>query len=217
MGVLEDLAAQLGISTTQLRDNLLSNQQVNEALIPSYLTVNAQGQVGANFTGQINAQGLIIPEATKSTYSFLDSVTWEDAASTVQEFLQGSSAGGFHKLLAGVTNAPAILTLLDQTGASSFLQLTVPGLAQINYGQGTFNGNGTAQVANVTQAHSLGRTPIAIAGIPARNRAAGTTWTGDCSETTSPAGGNISLTMSARDGVAFVNGTQYAFYWLAIG
>lgn len=69
--------------------SLLGQVGGGEQLSPNYLTVNAQGQVGASFTGQVTAQGINIEAAAIPTQ--LNQVRWlRQSNGAVLAFIQGS-------------------------------------------------------------------------------------------------------------------------------
>jgi hypothetical protein len=61
-------------------EQAIANLQGSEALNPNYLTVTPQGLVGADFTGVINAQGLVLPAATSITPAPVSEVAWKRAS-----------------------------------------------------------------------------------------------------------------------------------------
>lgn len=75
MGVLEDLATQLGVPASTLRASLLANEQA-EALQPTYLTTDAAGRVSANFSGHVKASGIELDAGPVSAVSILQEVAW---------------------------------------------------------------------------------------------------------------------------------------------
>lgn len=58
-------------------EQLVAGLQGSEALQPNYLTVSPTGQVGADFTGIINALGLIIPAAQVGAPASTNKIVWE--------------------------------------------------------------------------------------------------------------------------------------------
>lgn len=156
-------------------------QSGRDQLTPNYLTVNADGSVGADFSGHVSAQGLDLPAGTSSTPPSQDRVRWlrgsdgsvvadvtayevanqatlrlgayQDSPDTAAAVMVQTpdllvslidspfeqqlelSAGGIALILdaltpAGVNPGSIVLgnhlgqmTLLDNNGASSFLQL----------------------------------------------------------------------------------------------
>lgn len=69
-----------------------------ETRSPNYLTITPGGLVGANFTGLINALGLVIPEAPSNPQVNKNSIIWTDATNTVREWIQGSDGLTEHTL-----------------------------------------------------------------------------------------------------------------------
>jgi len=67
---------------------------------PNYLSIDANGNITATFSGVVTGS-LIIPEAA-AAYTPANAVTWQDNTKTVREFLQGNNSGvaGFHELIA---------------------------------------------------------------------------------------------------------------------
>lgn len=60
----------------------VQRQAGSESLSPNYLTANAAGQVGANFTGLVNALGLILPTALSGFQPPTvanNQIVWEDS------------------------------------------------------------------------------------------------------------------------------------------
>ena len=52
---------------------------MTDQIAPNYLTIGTDGEVGADFTGLINALGLIIPAADSTPPALDQSVRWVDA------------------------------------------------------------------------------------------------------------------------------------------
>lgn len=71
---LPDRVSQLEQQLAQLQEQLAG--QDLDTLQPNYLTVNADGTVGADFTGKINAQGLILPTASSPPATAQSRVQW---------------------------------------------------------------------------------------------------------------------------------------------
>lgn len=84
MGILEDLAAELGASPTELRASLLSQ---GEALQPTYLTIDIAGRVSANFSGHVHAQGLDLDVGAANPPGSQNSVRWLELDNTSAAFI----------------------------------------------------------------------------------------------------------------------------------
>lgn len=80
---------------------LLTSGAPAETLQPNYLTVNKQGQVGADFTGLINALGLIIPAASGPSPGAVNRIQWQDTSNSDDVAdLAGVSFTGTRQLVA---------------------------------------------------------------------------------------------------------------------
>lgn len=67
-----------------------------EQLSPNYLTVNTAGQVGASFTGQVNALGIILPESTSATIPppLTNSIEWQRTDGVPVAFVVANDSSG---------------------------------------------------------------------------------------------------------------------------
>lgn len=128
-------ALQQQVDALQRQINQLSG---DESLSPNYLTVTPGGQVGANFTGLINALGLIIPASTFPTPGAQNSIQWIQQSNGAQVASVGAGytgAGGAAEWIAFLTDPsfPAYqaqhqMEVNEATGGSTnTIQVTTPG------------------------------------------------------------------------------------------
>lgn len=89
-------ALQKQVDELQKQINELSG---DESLSPNYLTVNPTGQVGANFTGLINALGVVLPLGSFPTPQPQNSVEWTDTINEIVASMGASLSGGTYDLL----------------------------------------------------------------------------------------------------------------------
>jgi hypothetical protein len=158
----------------------------DESLQPNYLNVSSSGVVSATFSGHVKASGVDLPESTTAPFQATSAVDWLDSGGTVQEFLQGAQNGNLHQLTmetnANTGHGPAQLivnvdptgaqgggsnvvahaaaaaaTVLNENGASSFLQLPAAAKTLLNIGANTIT---VAANTNYSMAHGLGKTPF---------------------------------------------------------
>lgn len=163
-----------------------ARQPSGEQLTPNYLTLSPTGQIGANFTGIINALGLVLKEATSGSLIPASAAVWEDAAGVVREWIQGFSSGSQHQLalnipdptypveiiLAGegggltagvsVGAGGAFPLLINRLGDSSFLQLLSPQALHLDFGQQTLTWTASNLSATATVSHGLGTSPQVV-------------------------------------------------------
>lgn len=101
-GATVQVPVQLLDSILARLDALERQQQLprlTEELSANYLTLAADGTVGANFTGHVHAQGLDLDEATSSTPPMQNQIRWIDAAGTTREQMFGYVGPFGHVLL----------------------------------------------------------------------------------------------------------------------
>jgi hypothetical protein len=65
------------LTDLEQRITALEAQAVADTLQPNVITVAANGEIGAAFTGLLNALGLIIPPAASPSYGLQNSITWQ--------------------------------------------------------------------------------------------------------------------------------------------
>lgn len=94
MALLDQLAAELAISPRTLAGRLLSSPQANEQAEANYLTINAQGQVGALFTGGVQLNEYV---GSSPLYSPANTIAWLNPG--MRSFIQGYDFSGLHTLL----------------------------------------------------------------------------------------------------------------------
>lgn len=129
------MSIETDIADLRLRVAALEAEASSETLQPNYLTINpANGQVGANFSGVVNASGLFLPEGTQATgfYAAPSAVQWNDPGANVQEFIQGHTFNGNHilDLIAGTpvewsNSQVAYLELLNELPGTNYQLITV--------------------------------------------------------------------------------------------
>jgi hypothetical protein len=197
----------------------LVGAQAVDTLQPNYLTVNPDGSIGADFTGVINARGILMPEVEQGQPLRPSSIIWQrasDGAYTAQIYqlqdnpaappgtrdvvfrafgldttesssislradyqdpprdtsLPGAELGvqqenGTATHAAFVANSNGMKTILDQAGASDFLQLAVLEQLALSVGVAVLNFPAVSQFATaVTVNHGLGRVPDVALGAP---------------------------------------------------
>lgn len=188
------------------------------------LTVDASGDLILSPAGQIEAQGVTLPEAPASAHTKTNSVTWVDGGGNSQEYIQGINNGGVHQLIVASTNAALVVdptsvvaqaggqiaNLLDSSGGSSFIQnYTGSDVMACNVGNSAFTGNGASNITfNI--AHGLGR-------VPAFFTVVGKGWQCICNyQDGSSNGTNASVQLQVYSGV-LNNGQNFNYTWLAIG
>lgn len=108
--VIADLQTRVAALETQL-----ANLAPSEALQPTYLTVNPDGTVSANFTGHLHAKGIDLG-VDINVYSPDNKVEWETAAGTeaaeIGVQLAGADLRSLLRLLAVDTNGTGDVTSL---------------------------------------------------------------------------------------------------------
>jgi hypothetical protein len=82
---------------------------------PTVLTVDAQGRIGAVFTGHVVAQGLDLPETNVAGGEPKSKITWHDLASVIHQYITGYRGGSLHSLDAVVEAAAGVLSRLRLT------------------------------------------------------------------------------------------------------
>jgi hypothetical protein len=196
----------------------LVGAQAVDTLQPNYLTVNPDGTIGADFTGEIHAEGLVIPAGSTSAPPDVNRVIWErqsDGAVVAQAW--GTEVAGGETLLlaaeptvatngsavelladtggfvgstayaqlvlqrggvgaadgttqvsatANTTHGPQSATVVDATGASSFLQLAILEQLALSIGVAVLNFPSSQFATAVTVNHGLGRVPDIALGAP---------------------------------------------------
>lgn len=166
--------------------------------------------VGTLTAGEIDGVAIILPEGSTNTPTQPDAVEWRDGGNTVQEWIKGALVFGHHVISASAGGQ--VVSLIDDTGGSSFIRSTFGGEVAIAAGSGSFAGNGTSTVQTPVY-HGLGRTPKFVSIFPGLTSSS-TPW------------GSLTGQYQAADntyfyaqggGASFFSGITYFFDWLAIG
>lgn len=95
---------------------------MTDQISPNYLTIGADGEIGADFTGLINARGLIIPAAVSTPPALDQSVRWEttdgEVVTQLYAFADGSSSEFHAQAWAtnSLTESSASIAALDSIG-----------------------------------------------------------------------------------------------------
>lgn len=130
MSIGSDLNARVAALEAQLQ--ALTEQAQSDTLSPNYLTIDDQGHVGAEFTGLINALGLILPSGPfqQTPQQATDQIIWVPAGSSIVDASiqgyrdTGSSTVGLtiqsQAEVNGVENATVIRALSDPADPQIF-------------------------------------------------------------------------------------------------
>lgn len=123
----------------QIVSGLQAQAGGGESLSPNYLTLGPDGQIGADFTGLINALGLILPAGTlpQNPQLATDQVVWEDTGNgtmvaSVQAFANDPSSDSGIQVLSQATssawlnsvNLEALSDPADPAHTKSAIQIT---------------------------------------------------------------------------------------------
>lgn len=193
------MSVEAELAALQARVAALEAQQVGgDTITPTYLTIDAQGHVTANFTGHIKASGVDLPEAANTLiFSGANAVDWLDQVTQqVREYITGGLQGSLHALFLqsgpGANGEKASMTLFHTDTGSAAASVTANDGAGHNVtariidplGGSNFlqlagasprqlaidagSGN-TGAGASVVVAHGLGRIPICALAVPVAN------------------------------------------------
>ncbi len=145
--------------------------------------------------------------ATDRAYSRLNAYASDGTSVGAQIYASYQQSPASAAVVAGAIGS--VRVIIDNTGASDYLQVGSTQAAAANWGVSSFVGNGTNSSGGLNVAHGLVRTPgFAIATIIG---------IGAYSEQSAAADAtNIHPAFITPSGT-FANGTTYFFYWLAIG
>jgi hypothetical protein len=152
----------LQLQIDQLQQQLTALAQTvggSEVLEPNYLTVDPAGNVGANFTGTINALGLILPAGVSPSTTAQNQVRWQrqsdGALTALLEAYHSSStipaSDWLHLSVGGpATASPASDVLIEARSAGNVAagQLTVSQNAAVGQITAYAGGAGGAIAAN---------------------------------------------------------------------
>lgn len=88
-------------------ENAIAGLQGSEALSPNYLTLDAQGNVGADFSGVIQADGITIPASNSIALAAQNEVAWQRTSdgALVADVGGYAGPGGDVRLILNAVNA----------------------------------------------------------------------------------------------------------------
>lgn len=186
---------------------------MTDTMVPSYIVLNPDGTIGADFTGHVHATGLDLDEAGGGGPTTAEKVAWLDSGHVERESLYGQFSFGAHRLVASAGGPVGpVATVIGSDNLSSFMRLagnlTGSGRGYADGGLALCATNGLNS-ATKTIGHALGNAPQVAFAVALVNPNA-------IAQINAVTAADLTVRISHRDaGVNFA--TDTSFYWLAIG